>query len=121
MGKYSLIFGYDLNRRSRLEIYIDILEAVADGNSKPSHIMYKSNLSWKKLKGYLNFLVDQGLLIRREHRRRERYEISERGLKILLYFRKIKEIFQLDSELGDSTGQSSSFHEELLQQRRPTL
>jgi hypothetical protein len=33
-------------KRSRLEIYLDVLRIVSQGEKKPTHIMYKANLSW---------------------------------------------------------------------------
>ena len=51
-----------MTRRSQMEIYMDILRAVAEGRRRPTHIMYRANLSWARLRRYLNFLVKQGLL-----------------------------------------------------------
>ena len=50
-----------MTRRSRMEILIDILKAVAKGNEKPTHIMYKANLSWKRLQEQLDFLLKQDM------------------------------------------------------------
>jgi len=50
-------------RRSQLEICLDILRAVARGKRKPSCIMRYANLSWKRLRKYLGFLVNGGLLV----------------------------------------------------------
>ncbi len=34
------------NRRSKLEITLDVLKAVRDGVDKPTRIMYVANMSW---------------------------------------------------------------------------
>ncbi len=46
-----------MKRRSRLEVIYDILNAIYEKNQlKITHLMYKSNLSYKKLKEYLDTL-----------------------------------------------------------------
>ena len=50
-------------RRSKLEMYIDVLTVLSQrGPLKLTHIMYKSNLNCSVLKGYLEFLIKQGLI-----------------------------------------------------------
>ena len=50
-------------RRSKLEIYIDILNVLAlKGQLKLTHIMYKSNVNCKVLKEQLEFLIKNGLV-----------------------------------------------------------
>ena len=46
-------------RRSRLEIYFDLLKVVENGVIKPIRIMYKTNLSWKTLHEILSVLVSK--------------------------------------------------------------
>ena len=46
-----------MGRRSRLEIYIDILECMQRGVESPTNIMYKANLSWIPLQEYLCSLL----------------------------------------------------------------
>ena len=49
-------------RRSRLEIYVDILEVLSFRNPvKLTHIMYKANVNCSILKEYIQFLIEQGL------------------------------------------------------------
>ena len=49
-------------RRSRLELIFDILLAIQNkgGRIKPTHLMYKSNLSHKLLNNYLQELIEKG-------------------------------------------------------------
>jgi len=49
-------------RRSRFEIYVDILNEIMDGVNKPTKIMYGANLSYKPLKEILHSMLDQGLI-----------------------------------------------------------
>ena len=46
-----------MTRRSRIEIHMDILRAVSEGREKPTHIMYRANLSWSKLKNSIENLI----------------------------------------------------------------
>ena len=49
-----------LNRRSRMETLCDIVKAIGAGAEKPTHIMYKANLSWTVMQGYIKELETQG-------------------------------------------------------------
>ena len=53
------------SRRSRLELVFDILLAIQNkgGTIKPTHLMYKSNLSHKLLNNYLEELIQKELVI----------------------------------------------------------
>ena len=53
-------------KRSRLEIYFDLLKAVERGVDKPTNIMYKANLSWKTLREILSVLVSKASLKKSE-------------------------------------------------------
>ncbi|MBS7606672.1 MAG: archaellum operon transcriptional activator EarA family protein [Candidatus Bathyarchaeia archaeon] len=70
-------------RRSTLEIYIDILKKVSLGVSKPTNLMYKTNLSWLSLNRALNSLVSQGLIIVVERDGKRFYKITENGRRVL--------------------------------------
>ena len=53
-------------RRSKLIIYVDILNVLAHrGPSKLTHIMYKANVNCNVLTDYLDFLIKQGLVEKR--------------------------------------------------------
>jgi predicted transcriptional regulator len=82
-------------RRSKLEIYIDILEVLRlRGPLKLTHIMYKSNVNCNILKEQLEFLIKNNLVEERMLRKeRIVYAIAPRGLAILRTFREMKEIF----------------------------
>jgi len=77
-------------RRSKMEIYIDILHVISEGNRKPTHVMYRANLSWARLMKHLRFLQSQDLLTIVQGGGVERYEITEKGRDVLSYFRKLE-------------------------------
>ena len=87
------------NRRSRLELIFDILSAIQNkgGKIKPTHLMYKSNLSHKLLNHYMDELIGKELILIREIPMRKRktpakmVEITDKGLGFLQEFRRIRE------------------------------
>jgi predicted transcriptional regulator len=87
-------------RRSKLEMYVDILKVLAQrGSLKLTHIMYKANVNCKVLKEYLDFLVGQGLVEERiVGKRRVVYAITQRGLTVLKYFRELEQVLPIVEE-----------------------
>ncbi|MEM1530599.1 MAG: DUF4364 family protein [Candidatus Bathyarchaeia archaeon] len=79
-------------KRSKLEVYLEVLRVVSRGESKPTRIMYKTNLSWVPLQEILEFLVSQGLLEEVELERRKEYFITEKGRQVLAYFKSMTEL-----------------------------
>jgi len=78
-------------RRSKLEMYIDILKVLAQkGPTKLTHIMYKANVNCSILKEYLDFLIKQGLIEERKvGKNRVVYANTERGTTVIKYFREL--------------------------------
>ena len=73
-------------RRSKLEVYVDILEILARARNFASQepmditqLMRKTSLSRRVLKQRLNFLMQQNLV----GEQKGFYAITERGLKVL--------------------------------------
>jgi predicted transcriptional regulator len=63
-----------------------------EGRAKPTHILYKSNLSHKLLKDYLNNLLQNGLIeveIKGSH---TFYKITKKGRDFISEFRKIEKL-----------------------------
>lgn len=55
--------GQAEKQRSPLRIKLDVLNAVKDeGEAKPTHILYKANLSHERLVKYLEELTAKGLI-----------------------------------------------------------
>jgi predicted transcriptional regulator len=86
-------------RRSRLELVFDVLLAIQNkgGKIKPTHLMYKSNLSHKLLNSYLDELIEKELVIVEEEvvKKRKRaskvVKITDKGLAFLAEFRRMRE------------------------------
>jgi predicted transcriptional regulator len=91
-------------RRSKLEMYIDILKVLArHGPLKLTHIMYKANINCSVLKQYLDFLIRQNLveeqtLLKKRNKKRVVYATTERGRTVLKYFRELNSALQITEE-----------------------
>ena len=79
-------------RRSKMEMHLDILKTLAKkGPLKLTHIMYKANVNCCVLKEYLDFLTQQKLVEEKALRKQRMvYEITEKGLTVLKYFRELQ-------------------------------
>ncbi|MBI2666398.1 hypothetical protein HYX13_02185 [Candidatus Woesearchaeota archaeon] len=86
-------------RRSRLELVFDILLAIQNkgGRIKPTHLMYKSNLSHKLLNTYLDELMGKELvrvdeeIVRKKKTPNKVVVITDKGLGFLAEFRRMRE------------------------------
>ena len=86
-------------RRSRLELIFDILLAIQNkgGKIKPTHLMYKSNLSHKLLNNYLEELITKELVqveeefVKKRKSTTKAVVITEKGLNFLAEFRRMRE------------------------------
>ena len=87
-------------RRSKLEMYVDILKVLArSGPLKLTHIMYKANVNCSVLKEYLDFLIAQNLVEEKTvGKKRIVYAITERGITVLKYFRELKSVLPIIEE-----------------------
>lgn len=92
-------------RRSRLEIILNLLSTIRDGTDKPTRIMYAINLSWSPTKKMLSDLMDQELIEMNtaSGNSKKRYTITQKGIRVLDYFEKAKEILPTSSYLTLST------------------
>ncbi len=76
----------------------DILQAIQNkgGQIKPTHLMYKSNLSHKLLSNYMEELISKGMIeiVEIEGKKKKiskMVKITDKGLGFLAEFRKMKE------------------------------
>jgi len=92
-------------RRSKLEIYLEVLKIVKGGTDKPTRIMYQANISWQPLMKILTSMVSQELIEeidmtsggrRRDKRTSRIYVITMKGEQVIRYFKGVK-----DFELKD--------------------
>ena len=85
-----------ISKRSRLEMYLDVLEKIRDGIQKPTNIMYKCNLSWIPMKEILGSLVEKDLIKEVETKNRRTYDITERGRNLLKYLGNVLSTLQIE-------------------------
>ena len=87
-------------RRSKLEMYVDILKVLAQrGPLKLTHVMYKANVNCSVLKEYLDFLIKQGLVEERiVGKQRVVYAATQRGVMVLKYFRELRQALPIVEE-----------------------
>ena len=80
-------------RRGKLEIVNDMLRSIQNkgGKIKPTHLLYKSNLSHSKMKEYLKELMGKGMVSEIEEKGKKMFIITEKGVDFLLEFERIKE------------------------------
>jgi predicted transcriptional regulator len=90
------------SRRAKIEIYIDVLKEIKGGTTKPTRIMYGSNLSWKLLQGVLSSMVDQNLIEEidesesRDKRTNKIYKITSKGDGVIRYFDRANGLIKVD-------------------------
>lgn len=96
-------------RRSKLEIYVDILRALAQhGTLRLTYIMYKANVNCSVLKEKLRFLVhhnlvDEQTVYDKRSRKMVVYNITERGLTVLRCSRELNDALKILEEVVNSS------------------
>ena len=88
-------------RRSKMEMYIDILKVLAhNGPLKLTHVMYKANVNCSVLKENLDFLIQQNLIEeqitpKKRNKTKISYAITERGRIVIRYFNEVNIALQI--------------------------
>jgi predicted transcriptional regulator len=90
-------------KRDRLQIIHDILKAIRDKNGviKPTHILYKANLSHQMLDEYLNDLISRGFVLENKEKKGKTYSLTNKGFAYLSKYNLITEFigsFGLDMD-----------------------
>ena len=80
-------------KRDRLRIIYDILKAVQDKNNriKPTHILYKSNLSHQMMEEYLKELMGKEFMIENIGKEGKTYSLTQKGFDYLNKYKMIAE------------------------------
>jgi len=89
-----------MSRRSKLEMYVDILKVLAHkGPLKLTHIMYKANVNCSVLKENLEYLLDQNL-VEEEFAKKQKivYAVTQRGISVLKYFKELEQMLPIIQE-----------------------
>lgn len=83
-------------KRGRPEIAFDILSAVYEskGQIKPTRLLYKSNLSYARLKVYVDSLIRQGLLHVKKDGRHKLITLTQKGYDYLNRYDQVKEFIE---------------------------
>lgn len=79
------------SRRSTLEIMCDVLDVVSAGKERPTHIIYRANISWKVLNTCLSALMANGLLNMANDGKRDTYRVTDKGYGVLALYRDLRE------------------------------
>jgi predicted transcriptional regulator len=89
-------------RRSRFELYLEVLKVIKNGTEKPTRIMYEVNLSWTLLNKVLSSMVSQDLVKEidmsdsRDKRTDRIYRITEKGDTLMRYFHYAEQLLKPD-------------------------
>ena len=85
-----------MKKRNKLEIIKDILEVIRNrsGKIKPTHILYKSNLSYVMMEEYMKELMDKEFIQEKKLNKGKTYVITEKGINYLQQYHLISEFTQ---------------------------
>ena len=75
-----------MGRRSRLDIYFDVLEAIGNGIDEPTRIMYDANLSWIVGCNVFDDLIKSDFIREEKEMISARYYLTEKGRNALSYY-----------------------------------
>ncbi|MEM3536177.1 MAG: winged helix-turn-helix domain-containing protein [Candidatus Bathyarchaeia archaeon] len=82
-------------RRDKLYIIAEILEIAKEGTLK-TQIMYRANLSFTQLNGYLSFMLKINLLEKVLQNDKEIYRATDKGLEFLQHYREITDLLKTE-------------------------
>jgi predicted transcriptional regulator len=82
-------------KRSKLEIYLEVLKVINKDTEKPTRIMYRTNLSWKPLTKVLESMQDQGFITSHKKGGSTIYKVTEKGKNVLKYFTEAMELIEI--------------------------
>ena len=80
-----------MSRRSRLDIYFNVLEAINNGIDIPTRITYETNLSWTVGCSVFDALIKSDFIREEKEKNFIRYYITEKGRNALSYYMKALE------------------------------
>ena len=80
-------------RRNKMDIIYDMLKVTSDKGGKilPTHLLYKSNLSHQRMKGYLEELKAKKLIDEIKEDSKTFFVITDDGLRFLQQYHQLKE------------------------------
>ena len=84
-----------MTRRTKIDIINDMLVSIREkgGKIKPTHLMYKANLSYSTLRKYLSTMSKRGLIVKvRNYEGSVVYRTTEKGKRVLDRLKEVKYI-----------------------------
>lgn len=80
-------------RRDKITIIYEMLKAIMNkgGVIKPTHLLYKSNLSYKRMLPLVEELMKKDLVYQEKDGNKKRYIITDEGRKFVAEYKKMKE------------------------------
>jgi len=81
-------------RRSKLEIYLDILWVIKqydERGAKKSNIVYEAKTGWVNIDKHLDFLIGYGFI--EKCKEDETYHLSIKGIKAISHYEPLKDMF----------------------------
>jgi predicted transcriptional regulator len=80
-------------RRTRIDIINDMLLAIVNkgGTIKPTHLLYKSNLSHTLMKEYIRELISKKLIMEQPEKRGKSFRITDKGRQFSREYKKMKQ------------------------------
>lgn len=88
-------------RKSKLELYEEILAALADRHLTVDAIAYACGMDCLALRQRLDFLLKCGLVEERHYKTKTRYALSQRGLAVYKTLAIAKQLEKLQSMVED--------------------
>ena len=82
-----------VKKRSRIDIIADMLSTIQEkgGRIKPTHLMYKANLSHKLMTSYLEELMSKELVQEITEKQYRYLTITDEGYKFIEKFKQMKD------------------------------
>ncbi|MBU1252663.1 MAG: hypothetical protein KJ905_00320 [Nanoarchaeota archaeon] len=76
-----------------MEIISDMLGIIREkgGSIKPTHLMYKANLSHKQMKLYLDDLIERKLVAKEDGKNGNRIIITNQGRDFIVHYSRMRE------------------------------
>ena len=85
-----------------METYFEIIEVIGAGTQKPTHIMYKANLSWTVMQDYIRKLEGREIIAPKVVDGRKIYQLTQKGFALLDKYLEIKEGMTIGEGLPQS-------------------
>lgn len=80
-------------KRTKIDIIYDMLKSIEDkgGTIKPTHLLYKSNLSHQRMKLYLEELKEKKLISDVMNKDKLNYALTDEGRKFIQNFKQMRQ------------------------------